>query len=224
MAGLDIVQLLVNDLPDHYRLIHRATEADLIVEEHANEVFVLNDNTSCNACEERGTRSCKDKEVARMDATSARVYSIDIENFLLRYNRSKRLNGVKCDYLHIDESMSKMVFNELTCTKQKYVEPYDNTSGHHEGKRIHAIRQMLKVAELLASIPTIKNYMAQFGQKIALFSWRNPEADEQAPNVAEKSMMVFDEPSKIAENTTLTSMLPDGFIFVQQFYPSCFNF
>ncbi len=224
MAALDIVKLLVNDLPDHYRLTHRATEADLKVEEHVNEVFMLNDEASCNACEERGNRSCKDKAVARMDATASRVYSIDIENFLTQYNRSRRLNAVKCDYLHIDEGMSHIVFNELTCTKLKYIEPYDNTSGHHEGKRIHAIKQMLKVAELLTSVPTIKNYIVQFGQKTVLFSWRNPEVDEPATNAAEESMMVFDEPSKIAANTTLTSMLPDGFIFVQQLYPKSFTF
>lgn len=220
MAALDIVKLLVNDLPDHYRLKHRATETDLIVEEHVNEVFMLSDETSCNACD----RSCKDKEVAKMDATASRVYSIDIENLLMRYNRSRRFNTVICDYLHIDEGMCQIVFNELTCTKLKYIEPYDNTSGHHEGKRIHAIKQMLKVAELLTSVPTIKNYIVQFGQKTVLFSWRNPEVDEPATNAAEESMMVFDEPSKIAANTTLTSMLPDGFIFVQQLYPKRFSF
>ena len=223
MEVSDIKQLLLNELPDHFSLIHRATAGDLNLQEHQNEEFSLCDEKACTACKNKGMQSCTTQEVAKYHAGTSNVLTIDIETVLAKYNGYDGLRNNRCDLLHVDTDLSKFVLNELTCTKPKYVEPFDNTSGHQDGKRNKAQKQMEEVAKLLIEVPAIQSYIKTFNERIALFSWRDPSQDEKPANIAEQSMEQFGLPLQYISNITTLKVLNNGFKLVQQLYPSIYN-
>lgn len=218
-----IENLLLDDLPAHFNLTPKASVNDLNVQEHQNEEFSINDDKACKMCEKQNRRSCITKEVAKFKAGIDKVLTIDVETVLSQYNGSTRLRNKRCDLLHVDSGFSKFVLNELTCTIPEYVNPYDNTSGHHDGKRIKVLLQLTTVADLLLSIPNIASYIAAFDKKVALFSWRNPLQEEKAANIAEESMQQFGLPDQTISNITTISTLKNGFAVVQQLYPSVYT-
>ena len=223
MEVFDIKQLLLNELPVHFGLTHKATAGDLNLQEHQNEDFSFCDKKACTACKNKGMQSCTTLEVAKYHAGTSKVLTIDIETVLAKYNGYDGLRNNRCDLLHVDTDLSKFVLNELTCTKPKYVEPFDNTSGHQDGKRNKAQKQMEEVAKLLIEVPAIQSYIKTFNERIALFSWRDPSQDEKPANIAEQSMEQFGLPLQFISNITTLDVLDNGFKFVQQLYPSVYN-
>jgi hypothetical protein len=217
-----IENLLLDDFPVHFNILPKASINDLNVQEHQNEEFSINDDKACKMCEKQNRRSCITKEVAKFKAGIDKVLTIDVETFLLQYDGSTRLRNLKCDLLHVDSGFGQFVLNELTCTIPEYVNPYDNTSGHHDGKRIKAQLQLTTVADLFLSIPNIASYIAAFDKKVALFSWRNPLQEDTPTNIAEESMQLFGLPDQAISNITTISTLRNGFTFVQQLYPSVY--
>ena len=82
---------------------------------------------------------------------------------------------------------------------------------------------MEEVAKLLNRVPAIKSYIDAFGDKIALFSWRDPLLGESTTNVAEESMQTFGLPLNLISNIKTLEELDNGFTFVQQLYPAVYN-
>src|SRR5574344_565512 len=223
MEVSDIEQLLVEELPSHFGLTHRVLAADLNMQEHQNEDFSFNDKKACRNCIQNNRKSCTIQEVAKFHVGTNKVLTIDIENVLTIYSKSKSIIKERCDLLHVTENLSKFVLNELTCSNAKYVEPYDNTRRHQKGKRDKAQKQMEEVAKLLNRVPAIKSYIDAFGEKIALFSWRDPLLGESTTNVAEESMQTFGLPLNLISNIKTLEELDNGFTFVQQLYPAVYN-
>lgn len=193
----------------------------LAVEKHS-EPFSLRDAVACDRCGDKGMH-CGNEEVARFLVSKDNVvHSIAIEEYLMSYAKHyRRVQGCKCDYLHYDNNKKCFALNELTCSEEKYVNPYDNSKGHQDGKRIHAEKQMANVVDLLLEIPDMVSFIKEFKEKRAIFSWRIPDRNS---NVADKAMNVFMLPQRLVANITILSPMNNGFQFTQQIYPSEYRF
>ena len=124
-------------------------------------------------------------------------------------------------FIHLDCCNNRFVLNELTCTKEEYVNPFVNSKGENDGKREKARKQLNSVISLLNEVKEIENYISAFREKIGLFSWKIPTADS---NDAEKAMGMFMQPQRLVGNITVLADLEHGFKFVQQLYPTAFVF
>lgn len=184
--------------------------------------FTLCDTVACRACGDRNMH-CGNQEVARFSMTGDNeVISVGIEEYLMEYAKHyKKAQGCKCDYLHYDNGGTRVVLNELTCSQEKFVNPYQNQMGRQDGKRIHAMKQMDNVVGLLMEVPNIAALVNGFTDKHCLFSWRIPERDV---NVAEQAMNAFMAPQRNVANITIMNPMNSGFLFVQQIYPCEYRF
>ena len=218
MACSPIESFLIEELPDANRWKRKVTSLDCVC---YTEDFQLFDEKACCKCQDTSNTSCGEKAVAKFKVKDTVVLSYGLEDYLLAYGRYKKAQGSKCDFLHIDAQEKRFVLNELTCSIEKYVDPFTNTKGSQEGKRAHAKKQMVNVIQLFAELPSLKDYMLSFLERIALFSWRIPG---EPINKAEESMATFLQPQQWVSNITLLESMPHDFKFIQQIYPSTFVF
>ena len=184
--------------------------------------FALSDTIACKACGEKNMH-CGNEEIARfIVADGDEIVSIAIEEYLMAYAKHyKKAQGCKCDYLHYNKNKACIVLNELTCSLEKFVNPYYNQKGKQDGKRIHAMKQMDNVVVQLTAVPDIKTFIHEFTVKHCLFSWRIPERNI---NIAERAMNTFMAPQRNVANITITTPLSNNFLFVQQIYPCEYQF
>lgn len=184
--------------------------------------FTLYDAIACKACGDKNMH-CGNEEVAKFSVTGDNeVVSIAIEEYLMAYAKHyKKAQGCKCDYLHYDNGGTRMVLNELTCSQEKYVNPFQNQRGRQDGKRIHTMTQMGNILELLMEVPDIEAFVNGFTIKHCLFSWRIPE---RKVNIAERAMNAFMAPQRNVANITIMTPMSSGFLFVQQIYPCEYRF
>lgn len=215
---MEFDKLLLDVLPVTFRW---KKWVDILDSQTYWENFKLNDAKACKNCINIG-KQCKELTVANFIVENTVVLSYQLEDFWDEYAKHyKKAQGSVCDYIHIDISYNKFVLNELTCTKEVYVNPFVNTKGQQDGKREKARKQMNSVVSLLNEVNEIENYISTFGEKIGLFSWRIPSDDS---NVAEKAMGMFMQPQKAVGDITVLTGLNHGFKFVQQLYPATFKF
>lgn len=215
---MDLEKLLFEVLPDTFGWKRYVTALECNV--HAVD-FRLMDENACIQCEKRGI-PCEEKEVALFSVDGTEVLTYNMESYLNQYaSHYKKAKGCRCDFLHLDTQRNYFVLNELTCSAEKYVDPYVNSSGQQDGKREKARRQINAVIGLLMEVKELESYIESFSQKIGLFSWRIPNSNT---NEAENAMNMFMQPQQAVENITTLSNLNGGFQFVQQIYPSQFKF
>lgn len=215
---MELEKLLLEVLPDTLGWKRRITNME--VRQHTAD-FVLTDDKACMQCESRGM-SCDEKVVALYSVNNAEVKTYDIETYLTTYAKFyQKAKGCRCDYLHIDTSKKHFVLNELTCSAEKYVDPFENSKGLQDGKREKARKQMNTVIELMMEVEELKAYIHSYAQNIGLFSWKIPESKA---NDAERAMNLFMQPQQTVGNITILSSIDGGFKFMQQIYPSQFKF
>ena len=215
---MDIEELLIKKLPEFYRWRQWVTNLTPICHW---EDFSLSDDIACEQCKKNGME-CDEKETAKFSVRNTVVHSFDLENYLMEYARHYQLaRSCKCDFLHVDVLYKYFVLNELTCSIEKYVDPYTNSKGTQDGKREHARKQLNNVINLLIQVDDLKTFIATFSEKIGLFSWRIPSSQT---NAAEKAMNLFMQPQQLVGNITIISEMNQGFKFVQQIYPYSFKF
>lgn len=215
---IEIEELLLKKLPEYHQWKQRVT--DLSPSCHWED-FSLSDEKACEKCKQNGTE-CEDKETAKFTVRNTVVFSINLENYLMEYARHYKLvQGCKCDFLHLDALNKYFVLNELTCSIEKYVNPFINSKGTQDGKREHARKQLHNIIHLLMQVAEIQAYISSFTEKIGLFSWKIPSS---RTNTAEEAMNIFMQPQQLVRNITILSEMNQGFKFVQQIYPQTFIF
>ena len=215
---MELDELLLEKLPEVYNWKKRVATIESCTHW---EDFGLFDEKACVECIKRGMH-CDEKEVAKFLVADTVVITYLLEDYLKEYARHyKMAQRSVCDFLHVDVQYKRFVLNEMTCSKEEYVEPFDNERGHNDGKREKARKQFNRVIDLLIQVKEIDGYISSFTEKIGLFSWKIPTSDY---NSAEQSMNVFMKPQKIVGNITVLSDLTAGFKFVQQIYPNPFVF
>ena len=118
------------------------------------------------------------------------------------------------------------MLNELTCSKDVYVDPYESKGKPCEGKRIHAVNQINHTLEVLNNVASIKTYIDSFKEKVGLFSCRLTSLSDnvKTENSGQKSMKMFLNSVKTVSNIQTQNLLSSGFLFEQRIYPEVFKF
>jgi len=83
-------------------------------------------------------------------------------------------NREKCDLIVYTDSSEYFLLNELTDSLAKYVEPFLNSNGHQQGKRIKAISQLKSSLIDLITVLTIKTFIDKFKEKRCCFFNKKP--------------------------------------------------
>lgn len=215
---MEFEELLLNTLPATY---HWKKRVHALESQTFWEDFQLNDKRACDNCANIG-KECEEKVVANFKVSNTVVITYQLEEYFKEYARFyKKAQGNVCDFVHINSSFQQFVLNEMTCSKQEYVEPYVNSKGRNDGKREKARQQFNNIISLLTDVKEMTDYISLFREKIGLFSWRIPS---DGSNDAEKSMGMFMQPQQSVGNISVLSNLNNDFKFVQQLYPATFVF
>lgn len=191
-------------------------------------VFALSDAKSCADCKrKRPSRAGCDENVLKVDSRSAEIVVVQFEEYLGQF---KSLNSeARCDLLMAEsrEEGNKVVFCDLCCYDEKYVEP--NAGKYPEEKRAKARQQMRQSVELLCRADNVtKIRLLTYPEKVCLFAWRDPNIPDKPavpkPRDARANMQVFGSvvSNMTAQATTHRQIMAHGFTFMQIKYPSSY--
>lgn len=149
-----------------------------------------------------------------------RIVVVDFEQYVNQYTNALRAgSGQKCDFILCSEEwFSVFVLNELTETKERYLEAFvqPQEGERRTGKREKALRQLEASIEKLYAVPELEEYINRFERKVALFSYRIPEGDKGEVGM---SMAAFARPMSIVSSIQSSDTLGHGFSFQQRLYP-----
>lgn len=196
----------------------------VLSKETENKPFSLSDKKACIACKNAKQLSCNEK-ILKVNNNG---YDIDIVDFE-KYVNQNPFKGTKvCDRILADSGQNrrKIVFCELFCGEEKYVEP--NEGIYPQGKRARAREQMNASRELLLQKDVTRVNILTFAEKICLFAWRDYFLDipvkAKRGDVKSNMLAMLTTPSNMANQTTTHHELMDnGFKFMQIKYPSEYN-
>lgn len=189
-------------------------------------IFTLSDEKACKGC--RKTPECNE-ETLRIDPHGQRVAVIKFEDYASQYGNTQNGFSERCDFLLYDpsESHGKIVFCDLTCSDDKWVEP--NTGKYPEGKRAKARRQMLMSMEVLLRHEVLAVTILTFAQKVCLFGWREPthpakHMPPQRGRFMHNLLSFMATPSEMAQSISSEEhIMKHGFTFVQVKYPNVYE-
>ena len=113
----------------------------------------------------------------------------------------------------------KVILCDLTCSQKKYVQPFTNSSGYHEGKRATAYRQIESTIDKLMDVPEIRNHFASMSSRVGLFAERNK--DTVFRDVATQNMQLM--MPDYMQGSNLNTDMGHGFEFVTVLYPQTYQ-
>lgn len=206
--------LLEKDFPVYYG-VHRPIAVTI---ESKTGDFSLNDSKACAAC--KGMTTCNPPQEVEKFIHSGEAFVIHYEEYISQYNGTKVDVEERCDYLIYDEQQKNFIINELTCSQEKYINPYINSQGQQIGKRAKAQIQMTKSIERLKNVPTICSAIDKYEKKIALFACRIRQVN--IGDAAINSMNTFLSSLKIVSHIEGAS-LPGNFVFEQLIYDEVYD-
>lgn len=224
-----IVQLLQEYLPNNYGADIAHVSVPVSVKIGA---FVLSDRRACVDCHLQPTRidrSNCDEGILKIESNGQEVTVVNFEEYISQFDGTSANIRKRCDYLLFDdtENHRKIVFCDLTCSDNKWVEP--NIGKYSEGKRAKAKKQMVASVETLLNVPLLDHAILTFAEKVCLFGWREYGVPE-VPVTTERhnairNMQVFmTTPSSMARQLRQEiEILEHGFSFIQQRYPNIYN-
>ena len=191
-----------------------------------NAPFTMTDNRACGRCHElRPERENCNGEILKVNNNGHEIAVVDWEGYVGQFGRATE--GVsRCDLLMTESGVGhdKIVFCDLCCYEERYVEPHDDS----EGKRAYAMNQMDESIEFILrnDNSVIKEYVLTFPEKICLFAWRDydsPDGPVEAVRgdaMANVSAFLTTEARLTNRKTTHQSVMGHDFIFMQIKYPS----
>ena len=120
--------------------------------------FTQSDPKACNPCQANPNRADRvgcSREILRVNNNGNEIAVVDYEQYITQFDRTPVNAGERCDLLMTDsgDARQKIVFCDLCCYEEKYVEPNDGNR-FPEGKRAKARRQMERTLDLLVCEPT----------------------------------------------------------------------
>lgn len=180
------------------------------------------DSKACSKCEEQKRRACEAKEVLKINH-NRQIFKVELEKFFNQFD-GLTLSSLKdkCDLMLYDQDNEHLVFCELTCTQSKYIEPYDNTKGHHEGKRAKAYKQLKSSIGKLAAVPKIAARMNEYNHRSALFAVRQKEDTEQEDSLELTNIRRFSALTDSIQQEA-KSDIGNGFTFEIVKYPNIYH-
>lgn len=161
----------------------RAVKSINLREEVFKESHGLNDARACEKC----IKECSDKVQLRIE-THSDVHCLGLDNV---FGLVKEEVGDTCDYMLQDND--KVVFVEMTCSQEKYVNGSTSTEVYNESKRAKARCQLKNTLSLLYTNGVIKQHLEKMTSRYVVFSWKDTSTSDVYQDVdsAEKNMFDF---------------------------------
>jgi hypothetical protein len=191
--------------------------------------FVLSDTKSCSICQgnpKNKDRSDCNREILKINNNGIKLNIVNYEKYINQFN----LDTNKCDYIITESGKihEKIVFCELTCSNEVYVEP--NEGIYPEGKRARARKQLTEsLKHFVLQQKITEQYLLTFPKKICIFGWRDYEAIKNTIdneiNRNLENMQIFKTMSNLISNDIQISeeIMDYGFKFIQIKYPTEYN-
>lgn len=180
------------------------------------------DNKACTECEKSGRKICDDEVVLRLNSENP-LTIVNLEDFFTQFD-GNALSSVrdKCDLMLYDNVHNRLAFCEMTCTREKFVKPYNNSRGHNDGKRAKAYKQLLTSIAKLAVVPEIATKICAYANKSALFAVRLKEMSNERDSSVIATMQRFSDFARsIQDGATLN--MGNGFTFEVVQYPTIYQ-
>lgn len=205
-----LIDFLKKDYPACFGVAWRADTMVIRREEHPSGRFEIRDQQE-RIIQYRGEGVSVIYNNSRLN-----VEVIDFEHFINLFRDTPAGMGRKCDFIvHPVAGYDFIIFNELTESESRYVEPFDvpQTGEHKEGKRVYAKKQLEISIEKFYSV---NNFLDNYKKKVALFSCRLSDGRPNHPMT--RSMMAFRKVQKVLSNIRSNEPMAHGFVFEQRIY------
>ena len=221
-----IEELLKILYPAHHGLASDNVRVDYKLK---SGIVELSDAKACDEClQRRPERNGCNKINLIINTSATQIGVVAFEAYIKQFDNTVAEVKDKCDYIFVDGTAGhrKIAFCDLTCSKEKYVEPNDGL--YKLGKRAKATSQMEKSMECLMQDPLLKVFIVTFPEKVCLFGWRDydvPENTTPKRGNALRNMQAFIKTpsSKSRTLSTQVKVLDHGFNFVQVKYPTVYQ-
>lgn len=165
--------LLKKDLPRAYGLRRKNVR---LTHWQTPSTFELGDKVACTRCKASGISperyNCNER-VMKIDVSDCTITVVEHEDYISQFNGTNFAEGGTCDYIMFDaETLRKVVFCELGCYSEKYVEKKQEKS--HNQVRKSLMRFMKQECG--------RSFINQFEEKILIFGRRDPAVNpDNAP-------------------------------------------
>jgi len=221
-----IEHLLKYDFPRCYNI--PSSNVTVPITRH-NQPFSETDSKACESCHANPRRTDRldcNKEVLRVDNNGCEIAVIRFEEYIKQFEHTSANSTNRCDLIMSESGVSheKIVFCDLCCNDEKYVNP--NNGKYPEGKRAHARKQMMDSVNTLLGESLTGISLLTYPTKICLFAWRDynvpdyptrPSRHNARSNVQAFSTTVS---SMSAKMTSYRQILEHRFVFMQIKYPT----
>ncbi len=157
-----IETLLKNELPQAYGL----TRPNVTLS-YSNKTgtFELGDQVACQNCKQKfpERNGCNEKTL-KVDAAGNTITLVEYEEYMNQFNGKNYANGGRCDLMMFDANSHKVIFCDLGCYSEKYVEK----------KRIKSHQQVCDSLARFLHQPCGQVFIDQFAEKVLIFGRRDP--------------------------------------------------
>ncbi len=190
-----------------------------------NAPFTMSDTRACGRCQElKPERHECNNEILKVNNNGHEIAVVNWEKYVGQFGKEIK----RCDLLMTEsgESHGRIVFCDLCCYEEKYVEP--NEGIHPEGKRAYARDQMKQSIEVLLKEPDTEHFVLTYPDKVCLFAWRDynvPEEPVSATRRDARANVLAFATIVSAMETEMTShhtIMNHAFTFKQIKYPAEF--
>ena len=187
-----IEELLKILYPAHHGLATDNVHVDYSLK---SGIVELSDAKACEEClQRRPERDVCNKTNLIINASTTPIVVVEFEAYIKQFDNTVAEVKDRCDYIFVDGTANhrKIAFCDLTCSKEKYVEP--NEGMYPLGKRAKATSQMEKSMECLLQEPLLQNFIVTFPEKVCLFGWRDyPDFVIVSPKNLRQRVLLFSD-------------------------------
>ena len=196
--------------------------------------FVLSDPKTCFDCQTNPSRADRiycNREILKVNNNDTSINVVWFEDYIQQFKNTRANVKDRCDVILTDNGVNhtKIVFCDLCCYEEKYVEPNDGNS-YPQGKRAKARQQMEKSIEVLIQESVTAVNLLTYPEKVCLFAWRDysvpntPVRAERGNPLSNMQAMITSPSSMATHTTTHHQQLGYGFTFMQIKYPAVYSF
>ncbi len=157
-----MINLLKTELPQNYGITRPNIRLNTRI---ASGRIEEGDYVSCKSCK----RETCNQKIMIVDAENYNITIVEHEDYVCQFNGKVFANGGRCDYLLFDDRLHKLVFCELGCYSEEYVEK----------KKAVAHKQVTESLQRLLDKPSGVNVVSSFRERQLVFFRRDPNLQSQ---------------------------------------------
>lgn len=210
-----MINLLLSDYINAFSL----TKKDYSVEykEYKGKI-ALADPKSCSECRDKVCFGANENQVFVVESKE-NITVVEIEKFFNQFRSDRPKPKNRCDLMIY--FADKILFVDMYCGYQRFVEPYSNTKGFQLGKLAKVRQQIGCTIDKLNEVESIKNRIQSFKECVGLFAYRNK--DNEVTGIEEQSMADFMEMADSLANPDYYTILSNGVQFHTIVYPNVYQ-